>query len=132
MNPTPAPDRCLVRLRLIASISLIVLIFYCLAWELRLAPIVPGGSWLALKALPLLLPLAGILNGRRYTYQVASLLILLYLMEGLVRATSDPGASRWFALGEVLLALIFFISAAFFARFSGRRRQQVARADRAA
>jgi uncharacterized membrane protein len=119
-------------LRLIASTSLIVLVFYCLAWELRLAPILPGGSWLALKALPLLLPLAGILHGRRYTYQVASLLILFYLMEGLVRATSDPGASRWFALGEVLLSLIFFTSAAFFARFSGRRSQQGAHKDQAA
>ncbi|MDR1648254.1 MAG: DUF2069 domain-containing protein [Zoogloeaceae bacterium] len=128
MNSTPAPDRRLVRLRLMASASLIILIFYCLAWELRLAPIQPGGSWLALKALPLLLPLTGILNGRRYTYQVATLLILLYLMEGLVRVSSDTGASRWFALGEVLLSLVFFMSAAFFARFS-RQRRQVLRKD---
>jgi len=44
-------------LQIASSVSLIALIFLCLAWELALAPIRPGGSSLALKALPLLLPL---------------------------------------------------------------------------
>ena len=56
-------------LQLTASTSLIALIFLCVAWELWLAPLRPGGSWLVLKALPLLAPLMGILKGRRYTYQ---------------------------------------------------------------
>jgi len=105
------------RLIVTASASLIALIFLCLAWELRLAPVQPGGSWLALKAFPLLLPLFGILNGRRYTYQVSSLLILFYLMEGLVRATSDPpGFSRALAAAEIMLSLIFFASVVSYAR----------------
>lgn len=95
-------------LYLTACCSLILLILFCLAWELRLAPIQPGGSWLALKCLPLLIPLRGILNARRYTFQWASMLILLYLTEGLVRATSDHGPSQWLATGEVLLSLVFF------------------------
>jgi hypothetical protein len=66
-----------------------------------LAPLRPGGSMLALKALPLLLPLRGILHGRRYTYQWTSLLVLLYLAEGLVRSHHDLGLSQWLAMAEI-------------------------------
>ncbi len=96
--------------------SLIALIFLCLAWELRLAPVVPGGTWLALKCLPLLAPLFGILNGRRYTYQWASMLILLYLTEGIVRATTEHGAAQLLAITEIVLASIFFCSCVGYAR----------------
>lgn len=99
-----------------ACISLLALIFLCLAWELRLAPLRPGGSWMALKALPLLLPLLGVLNGRRYTYQWASMLILAYFAEGVVRAASDSGTAAALALAEALLALGFFGSAVFYVR----------------
>jgi len=98
-------------LYLCACSSLIALIFLCLAWELRLAPIQPGGSWLLLKCVPLLAPLFGILRGRRYTYQWASMLILLYFTEGAVRATSETGLSQWLASGEIVLSLLFFGSA---------------------
>ena len=64
------------RLRHAASAALIALIVLCLAWELWLAPLRPGGSFIALKALPLLLPLRGIVRGNRYTYQWASMFIL--------------------------------------------------------
>jgi uncharacterized membrane protein len=103
---------------LTACSSLITLIFLCLAWELRLAPIKPGGSWLVLKCVPLLLPLFGILNGRRYTYQWSSMLILLYFMEGLVRASSDSGTAQWLAIGETALSVTFFISTIGFLRHS--------------
>jgi uncharacterized membrane protein len=103
-----------------ASFSLLALIFLCLAWELWLAPLRPGGSWMALKALPLLLPLLGVLNGRRYTYQWASMLILAYLAEGVVRAASDSGMAAALALVEILLALGFFGSAVFYARINAR------------
>ena len=93
---------------LLACISLIALIFLCLLWELRLAPVQPGGSWLFLKCLPLLAPLFGILHGRRYTYQWASMLILLYLTEGVVRVSTESGTSQWLAGAEIVLALAFF------------------------
>ena len=105
-------------LYLSACASLLALIFLCLAWELWLAPLRPGGSRLALKALPLLSPLMGILHGRRYTYQWASMLILAYFAEGVVRAFGDIGASAALALVEALLALAFFISAVFYARLT--------------
>ena len=99
------------RFQLIASVSLIGLIFLCLLWEGWLAPIKPGGSWLTLKAAVLLLPLFGVLRGKRYTYKWLSLLIQLYLLEGLTRATSDTGLSRWLAMGETAFAIIIFVAA---------------------
>lgn len=97
--------------------SLVALIFLCLAWELWLAPLRPGGSALVFKVLPLLLPLPGILRGRRYTYQWSSMLILLYFTEGVVRAMSDKGLSATLAGTEIALTVAFFFSAVFYARF---------------
>ena len=99
-----------------ASLSLLALIFLCLAWELWLAPLRPGGSWLALKALPLLAPLMGVLHGKRYTYQWAAMLILAYFAEGVMRSYGAGGSARWPALAETALALVFFLSAVFYAR----------------
>ncbi len=101
-----------------AACSLIALIILCLAWEVILAPLKASGSLLMLKAVPLLLPLLGILKGRRYTYQWASMFILLYFTEGVVRAWSDTGTSAQLALIEVVLSLIFFVCAIFYAKLS--------------
>jgi len=101
-----------------ACLSLLALIFLCLAWELWLAPLRPGGSWLVLKALPLLLPLLGVLKRRRYTYQWSSMLILAYVAEGVVRAASDSGMAAMLALAELLLSSGFFVSAIFYVRLS--------------
>ena len=109
-------------LQTLSSISLIALIFLCLAWELVLAPIRPGGSSLALKALPLLLPLMGILKGRRYTYQWAPMLVLAYFTEGVVRAWSDTGLSAWLAGAEVVLSMVFFFAAIYYAKLSAPSR----------
>jgi len=103
-------------LQTIASVSLVMLIFVSLAWELWLAPLRPGGSWLVLKTLPLLLPLMGILKGRRYTYQWAPMLILAYFTEGVVRAWSDSGLSAWLAGVEGVLSGVFFFASIFYAR----------------
>jgi len=103
-------------LRFVSSGALVALIFLCLAWELWLAPLRAGGSSLAFKALPLLLPLFGVLGGKRYTYQWASMLILAYFAEGVVRAWSEHGAGRMLALAEIALSLVFFTTAIFIAR----------------
>ncbi len=91
-----------------AATSLIALIFLCVAWELVLAPLRPGGSWLVLKVIPLLIPLRGVLKRNLYTLQWASMLILLYLAEGLVRATTEPGLSGLLGWAEVALVTVFF------------------------
>jgi uncharacterized membrane protein len=109
-------------LQTLSSASLIALIFLCLAWELVLAPLRPGGSSLAFKALPLLLPLMGILKGRRYTYQWAPMLVLAYFTEGVVRAWSESGLSAWLAGAEVALSGVFFFAAIFYAKLSAPSR----------
>jgi uncharacterized membrane protein len=105
-------------LRIGAGSSLIALIMVCLAWEGWLAPLRPQGSMLILKAVPLLLPLFGILRGKRYTYQWASMFILIYFTEGAVRAWSDTGLSAQLALAEVALTVIFFCCAIFYAKLT--------------
>src|SRR5258707_12144793 len=95
-------------LRRVAGGALLALIVLCLAWELWLAPLRPGGSLIALKALPLLFPLRGILRGNRYTYQWASMLILAYFAEGVTRAWSERGPSPLLAVAEILLSVVFF------------------------
>lgn len=104
-TPAPAPVRLS---RNLAVASLLALILLGLAWELWLAPLRPGGSWLALKVLPLCLPLAGLLKNRMYTYRWLSLLLWLYFTEGVVRATSEPAPGAWLAALEVLLSLALF------------------------
>ncbi|HEY3049441.1 MAG TPA: DUF2069 domain-containing protein [Polaromonas sp.] len=98
--------------RWLALGSLVGLITLCLAWELWLAPIRPGGSLLALKALPLCIPLAGILKNRMYTYRWVSLLVWLYFTEGAVRAWSDRPPGNYLAMAEVLLCLLLFAACA--------------------
>ena len=101
-----------------ASLSLILLIILCLAWEGFLAPLKPNGSNLILKAAPLLLPLFGVLKGRRYTYQWSCMFILIYFSEGAVRAWSDQGLSAQLAFIEVLLSLTYFGCAIFYAKLT--------------
>ena len=124
MNSLPSQSKPIGMLRTAASATLIALIFLCLSWELWLAPIKPGGSWLALKAVFLLFPLFGILRGKRYTYQWVSLFILLYLMEGLVRATSETGLSQQLAMIETLLATLLFALVVAYSRLTRPSRQQ--------
>jgi len=111
VEATPLPP-FVSRTRALAVGSLLGLIVLCLVWELWLAPLRPGGSWLVLKALPLTLPLAGLLKNRMYTYRWVSLLVWLYFTEGVVRATSDRGPGVPLAIIEVLLCLVLFTACA--------------------
>jgi uncharacterized membrane protein len=102
--------------RILAVGSLLGLIILGLAWELVLAPLRPGGSWLALKVLPLCIPLAGLLKNRMYTYRWVSLLVWLYFTEGAVRAYSDKVPGNYLAMGEVFLCLTLFTACALHVR----------------
>jgi uncharacterized membrane protein len=101
---------------------LLSLIALSVAWELWLAPLRPGGSWLVLKALPLLAALFGMLHGRRYTFQWMSLAVLLYLTEGTVRATSDRGLSAQLGWIETALSVGLFIACLVYSRLSAPSR----------
>ena len=103
-------------IRWLATGSMTGLIVLGLAWELWLAPIRPGGSLLALKVLPLCLPLAGILKNRMYTYRWISLMVWIYFTEGVVRAWSDKAPGNYLAMIEVALCLTLFVACALHVR----------------
>ena len=127
MNPSLSPI-----LRRVATGSLLALIVLCVAWEAFLAPIHPGGSWLILKALPLALPLRNISRGVVYTYQWASMLVLLYFADGVMRAWSDLNpVSAALAMGETVLSLTFFVAAVLYVRPAKQavRRARTARSE---
>lgn len=117
-TPQPATEAELNPvLRRWAAALLIALIIVCVLWEGLVAPLRPGGSWLILKVLPLLAPLRGILRGNQYTFQWTSMLSLLYVMEGAVRAFSDQQpASIAMAWIELVLATGFFACAVAYVR----------------
>ena len=102
--------------RWLAVGSLLGLIVLSVLWELWLAPLRPGGSWLVLKALPLCIPLAGLLKHRMYTYRWVSLVVWLYFTEGVVRAWSDKAPSNYCAMLEIVLCLLLFIACAMHVR----------------
>ena len=119
-TPDGSVQRQINATRWLAVGSLIGLIALGFAWELFLAPLRPGGSWLVLKVLPLCLPLAGLLKNRMYTYRWVSLLVWLYFTEGAVRAWSDRAPSNYLALMEVLLCLLLFTACALHVRIRFR------------
>ena len=95
--------------QLIAAAAIGDLIILCISWEWFISPLRPGGSWLILKALPLLLVLPGIWQGKNYVMQCASMLILIYLAEALVRV-AETGANRYLAILELIFATAAFIA----------------------
>lgn len=124
------PSASVVATRVLAVGCLLGLIGLGLAWELWLAPLRPGGSWLALKVLPLLVPLAGLLKWRLYTYRWLSLMIWLYFTEGVVRAWSDTlPTSRALAGIEIVLCLLLFVACAWHVRLRLRAGQRMRAAD---
>ena len=102
--------------RWVAVASVLGLIALGVAWELWLAPLRPGGSWLVLKVLPLCIPVAGLLRRRMYTYRWVSLLVWPYFIEGVVRATSEQGPSVPLAALETALSLTLFAACALHVR----------------
>ena len=96
--------------------SYFLLLALCLCWELWLCPLRPGGSWLALKALPLLIPLRGLIQRDAYTMQWTAMLLLIYLAEGITRGMSDSGLSAQLAWLETLLVTTSFFSMIFYLR----------------
>jgi len=120
--PAPAPTlprqprvgATLRSLRAAVAVLLLALVALGLAWELALAPI--GRGTLAIKVLPLVLALPGVLRHRLYTYRWLALLVWLYVLEGLVRAASERASAAALAAGEVVLALALFATVVLYIR----------------
>lgn len=127
-EPPITPPRPIlnVALQRVAMVSLFALFLLCLLWEIWLAPLRPGGTLLFLKALPLAFAFRGVAKGSLYTIQWASMLVLVYLMEGVVRAMSDPpGPSILMAWLEIILSSVFFFAALFYVRPAKRYAKQL-------
>jgi uncharacterized membrane protein len=115
VSDTPLPSkvqRVAWHFALAAWLSLIAL---ALLWETWLAPLRPGGSWLALKALPAVFALRGVLRASVNAMQWTLLLSLFYLLEGAVRIF-EPAPVRHLAWLEIGLACVFFCAAIVFLR----------------
>ncbi len=94
--------------QLIATAAFVDLFILCVSWEWFISPLRPGGSWLILKGVPLLFAIPGLWKGKIYTMQWASMLILIYITEGLVRIL-ETGANFWLAALETALGTIAFV-----------------------
>jgi len=115
------------RAQVVAVSGYMLLIVLTLGWEGWLSPTGRPGLWLTIKSLPLLVPLFGLLRGNLRSYIVASLLLLLYLTEGLVvvwtalsSRETDPLRGSLAGL-EVILTILFVVCATYFVRW--RRHQ---------
>jgi len=94
----------------VAQASWLGLLILAVAWEAWLAPLRPGGSWLVLKALPLLALTPRIVRVEPKALQWAVLLVLFYLAEAVVRVF-EPLPYRACALLEFALGSMFFAAA---------------------
>lgn len=113
---------------LAAISSLVALILLGIAWEWWLAPLRPGGSWMVLKVVPLLIPLRGVIKRDIYTLQWSSMMILIYFAEGIVRATSDRvPLSATLGWVEVALVVVYFFAAIYYLKPYKKAAKKLAR-----
>jgi uncharacterized membrane protein len=114
-----APDAVLLRTRAVALASLLALIALGLAWELWLAP--TGNRTWALKVLPMAFAVPGILRLRMFTHRWLSLLVWVYVTEGLVRGVTERGLSMTLAWLQVLLCIVLFAACSTHVRWRLRK-----------
>lgn len=104
--------------------SLVALAWLLGLWVVLLAP--PANPALVaplllLLVLPLVIPLRGLLYGRRYTAAWVSLLSLFYFAYGIARIP-DPPPVRWLGITCTALSLGLFLGAVGYVRLTRRPR----------
>jgi uncharacterized membrane protein len=87
-----------------------------------LAWMTAGYSWpiCLLAVLPLLAPLRGLIQGRRYTYAWATLFAVPYLAFAITELLVNP-AARWVASVSLLLVFAWFCTMILYLRASPKR-----------
>lgn len=119
MHTQAAPVRqpeLLVRVaRNAALAALAALVLLQATRELWLAP-TGSGTLLVLTLPPLLLCVAGLLRHRMRTFRWLSLLVWLYFVLAVLRATTDIGLSQRLALAEVASCLLLFAASVLYIR----------------
>ncbi len=106
------------------------LIVFGIVCELFWSPLRPGGSWLVIKGLPLVVLLPGLWNNRLRPVQWLSLIVLLYVAEGCVRGMSDAPALRIYGwLGAALSTLVFLFALFLAKHLKAKKRSETAKTN---
>jgi uncharacterized membrane protein len=93
------------------AVALVAGLTFCEGlWELSLAPLRPGGSWLVLKVVPLAWVWFSLARGKRRARQLASLMLPLFAAEGVVRAMTESGRHAYVATVATALALAALVA----------------------
>ncbi len=115
MTSSNRPGAVVSAARAVALACVVALVALGVAWESWLAP--TGHGTLALKVLPLLPCVPGLLRHRMRTFRWLALLVWLYFLEGVVRATSEQGLGAALAVAEIVLSLLLFAACALYVRW---------------
>ena len=111
-----------MKVRLSRSLALLgyfSLLGLMLAWHAWLSPprFFPVTLVLLATAVPLLLPLRGLLHGRPRSHLWAAFLSLAYFTHGIGEAVASP-EDRWLGVLEVACALLLFFTAVAYVRWA--------------
>ncbi|AIW14734.1 DUF2069 domain-containing protein [Vibrio tubiashii] len=107
--------------RLLALFGNLALLAWIMMWQLSLSPHPHiSSTTLAIAwAVPLLLPLPGILAGKPYTHAWANFVLMLYFLHGFTILYVDDG-ERWLAVVELVLTTLAFFGNILYARARGK------------
>ncbi|MEZ9441117.1 DUF2069 domain-containing protein [Vibrio atlanticus] len=107
--------------RYLALTGNLSLLFWVVAWQMTFSPhphlsnVTLAIAW----AIPLLLPLPGILSGKPYTHAWANFVLMLYFLHALTIMYVD-GGERLLAAVELLLTTLGFAGNILFTRFRAK------------
>ncbi|MCZ6487118.1 MAG: DUF2069 domain-containing protein [Gammaproteobacteria bacterium] len=102
-------------LQLVCLTSLIGLLFCQLSLLLSMQGSF-GFYWALILALPLLLPMKGLIVNRLYTYKWVGFLALFYFCVGISELFSNP-ALQLYAYLTTILSIVLFIASIYYTRY---------------
>jgi uncharacterized membrane protein len=79
---------------------------------------VTGDYWTLLLALPLLVPLRGLVCDQRYTYKWIGFLTLVYFCIGISELVSNPHL-RIYGFATTVASMLLFLASIYYARYLG-------------
>jgi uncharacterized membrane protein len=92
-----------------AALGWLHLIALTVIWDGVIDPTRGAWLWIAAKLLPLLLLLPGVIKATSFGMQLASMVVLLYTVEGCVRGMTSAPPSNTLGWAQFALSWIVFI-----------------------